>query len=44
LPVALWAVCGIVTLSPLLGVRIPPLVDYPNHLARIVDRATRSLS
>ena len=35
LPFALWAVCGIVTLSPLLWVRIPPLVDYPNHLARM---------
>ena len=31
----LWAVCGVVTLSPLLWVRIPPLVDYPNHLARM---------
>jgi hypothetical protein len=35
LRVALWAVCGVVTLSPLLWVRIPPLVDYPNHLARM---------
>src|SRR5207249_7882872 len=33
--VALWALCVIVTLSPLLWVRIPPLVDYPNHLARM---------
>jgi hypothetical protein len=33
--VALWALCGIITLSPLLWVRVPPLVDYPNHLARM---------
>ena len=28
-------------LSPLLWVRVPPLVDYPNHLARmwILDRS-----
>src|SRR5216683_1476806 len=33
--VALWAICGVIMLSPLLWVRIPPLVDYPNHLARM---------
>ena len=26
---------GVLTVSPLLWVRIPPLVDYPNHLARM---------
>jgi hypothetical protein len=32
---ALWVICVALTLSPLMWVRIPPLVDYPNHLARI---------
>ncbi|MGH7064362.1 MAG: hypothetical protein ACREET_09800, partial [Stellaceae bacterium] len=31
---ALYAIAGALTLSPLLWARIPPLVDYPNHLAR----------
>jgi hypothetical protein len=35
LPVILWAICGMIILSPLLWVRLPPLVDYPNHLARM---------
>ena len=30
----LYAICGAVVLSPLLCARVPPLVDYPNHLAR----------
>src|SRR5438552_3217843 len=35
LRVALWVICVGSTLSPLLWVRTPPLVDYPNHLARM---------
>ncbi|HEY1299315.1 MAG TPA: hypothetical protein VGF07_02395, partial [Stellaceae bacterium] len=38
----LYAICGAVVLSPLLCARVPPLVDYPNHLARawiLVHRA-----
>jgi len=30
-----FVVLGAVTLSPLLCVQVPPLVDYPNHLARM---------
>jgi hypothetical protein len=33
--VTLYVILGIITLSPLLWVRVPPLVDYPNHLARM---------
>src|SRR5438105_9966863 len=33
--VALWTICAAITLSPVLWVRIPPLIDYPNHLARM---------
>ena len=28
-------VLAAITLSPLFWVRVPPLVDYPNHLARM---------
>jgi hypothetical protein len=30
-----YAILAAATLSPLLWARIPPLVDYPNHLARM---------
>ena len=33
--VALYVALGAVTLSPLLWVRVPPLVDYPSHIARM---------
>ena len=33
--VALYLLLGGLTLSPLLTTAIPPLVDYPNHLARM---------
>jgi len=33
--VTLYVILAAITLSPLLWVRDPPLVDYPNHLARI---------
>jgi hypothetical protein len=32
---ALYIALGAITLSPLLWVRVPPLVDYPSHLARM---------
>ena len=32
---ALYLALGAVTLSPLLWVRVPPLVDFPSHLARM---------
>jgi hypothetical protein len=32
---ALYVAFGILTLSPLFWVRVPALVDYPNHLARM---------
>jgi hypothetical protein len=32
---AAYVVLGALTLSPLLWAAIPPLVDYPNHLARM---------
>jgi hypothetical protein len=35
LPGALYLALGAVTLSPLLWVRVPPLVDFPSHLARM---------
>jgi hypothetical protein len=35
LRVALYIGLSAVTLSPLLWVRVPPLVDYPSHLARL---------
>jgi hypothetical protein len=35
LRVALYLVLGALTLSPLLWVRVPPLVDFPSHLARM---------
>ena len=35
LPVAFYLVLGACTLSPLLWVRVPPLVDLPSHLARM---------
>src|SRR5260370_21201120 len=31
----LYVGLGAVTLSPLLWASVPPLVDYPNHLARM---------
>src|SRR5215470_1427129 len=31
----LFAILGAAALSPLLWVEVPPLVDYPNHLARM---------
>jgi hypothetical protein len=31
----LYGILGTATLLPLLSVQIPPLVDYPNHLARM---------
>lgn len=33
--VLFYAIAAIVALYPLLGVNIPPLVDYPAHLARL---------
>jgi hypothetical protein len=33
--VALYVALGAVTLSPLLWVRVPPLVDFPSHIARM---------
>ena len=30
-----YALAGAITLLPLLSVSIPPLIDYPNHLARM---------
>lgn len=33
--VPVYVFLGVITLSPLLWVRVPPLVDYPNHLARM---------
>jgi hypothetical protein len=33
--VAAYVVLGAFTLSPLLSAAVPPLVDYPDHLARI---------
>jgi hypothetical protein len=33
--VALYLALGALTLSPLLWVRVPPLVDFPSHLARM---------
>ena len=35
LTLALYVVLGAATLSPLLWAVVPPLVDYPNHLARM---------
>src|SRR5690349_23654119 len=35
LGVAAYVVLCALTLSPLLWAAVPPLVDYPNHLARI---------
>jgi hypothetical protein len=35
LGLGLYAVLGAATLSPLLWAAVPPLVDYPNHLARM---------
>ena len=35
LRLGLYAVLGAATLSPLLWASVPPLVDYPNHLARM---------
>jgi hypothetical protein len=32
---ALYIALGAITLSPLLWVRVPPLGDYPSHLARM---------
>ena len=32
---ALYVLVGALTVSPLLWVRVPALVDYPNHLARM---------
>jgi hypothetical protein len=32
---ALFGIVAAATLSPLLWVQVPPLVDYPNHLARM---------
>jgi hypothetical protein len=32
---ALYLALGALTLSPLLWVRVPPLVDFPSHLARM---------
>ncbi len=33
--VAIYVALGAATLSPLLWASVPPLVDYPNHLARM---------
>jgi len=33
--VAIYVLFGAATLSPLLWASVPPLVDYPNHLARM---------
>jgi hypothetical protein len=35
LRLTIWVLLGAVALSPLLWARVPPLVDYPNHLARM---------
>ena len=35
LGLAVYVILGAAALSPLLWTRIPPLVDYPNHLARM---------
>lgn len=35
LPLILVVVLSIVTLIPLFAVEVPPVVDYPNHLARL---------
>ena len=35
LAVVAYLLLGVLTLSPLLWAEIPPLVDYPNHLARM---------
>jgi hypothetical protein len=35
LPVAFYLILSAFTLSPLLWVRVPPLVDFPSHLARM---------
>lgn len=35
LAVVAYLLLGVLTLSPLLWAKIPPLVDYPNHLARM---------
>ena len=35
LPFLLYALFGAVMLGPLLTATVPPLVDYPNHLARL---------
>ena len=32
---ALYVVLTVVALSPLLAAKVPPLVDYPNHLSRL---------
>src|SRR5215469_18135242 len=32
---AIFVILSAATLSPLLWVQVPPLVDYPNHLARM---------
>src|SRR5215470_10160540 len=36
LRVALYLALGALTLSPLLRVQVPPLVDFPSHLARVL--------
>jgi hypothetical protein len=33
--VAAYPVLGALTLSPLLWAAVPPLIDYPEHLARL---------
>ena len=35
LRVALYLALGALTLSPLVWVQVPPLVDFPSHLARM---------
>lgn len=35
LHIPVYVLGGVVALLPLLWVRVPPLVDYPNHLARM---------